>query len=67
MNKSQKIVKQFGEALCREAYRIHMEGEGAWTVGDYLSIHDKNGGVNVRRADNIIDAGRWLVTGESFA
>jgi hypothetical protein len=55
MNKSQKIVNNYGEALCREAYRIHMEGEGAWTVGDYLSIHDKNGGVNVRRADNIID------------
>ena len=61
--KANRIVKQFGKELCIEAYNLHEEGEGAFTVGMYLHILDKNGGVNVRRADNMIDAGRFICEG----
>ena len=59
--KAHKIASQFGRELCEEAVRLCDDiGEGGWTVGDMLDIRDKNGNVNLRRADNIIDAGRYL-------
>jgi hypothetical protein len=58
--KHEKIIKQFGRALCREAFEMHDSGEGGFTVGLYLDIMTKDGAVNVRRADNLIDAGRYL-------
>jgi hypothetical protein len=58
--KCNRIVKQFGAAKCIEAFELHDQGEGAFTVGLYLNILTKTGSVNVRRADNMIDAGRML-------
>ena len=61
LNKAHKIAQQFGYALCEEAVSLCDDGgEGGWTVGEYLNIVDKNGNVNLRRADNIIDAGRAI-------
>jgi hypothetical protein len=57
----QNIVENFGEDICLDAYAMSEGGEGAWTVGDCLNIVDKNGDVNVRRTDNIIDAGRAIM------
>ena len=59
--KAKKIAKQFGIEICIEAYNLSEVGEGGFTIAVYLNILDKNGNVNIRRADNIIDAGRAIV------
>ena len=59
-SKHEETLRKFGKDICREAYRLHARGEGAFTVGTYLDIKDKLGRINVRRADAMIDAGRYL-------
>lgn len=51
---ARRAVAKYGEATCREAFRIHtVDGEGACTVGCYLSL-------TTNQADAAINAGREL-------
>src|SRR5262245_52898619 len=51
--KAAKAVAQYGREVCIRAYLMHLQGEGAATVGIYL-------GLTTRQADAAIDAGREL-------
>lgn len=53
-----RAIEKYGEAICREAYRLHSEeGEGGRTVGIYL-------GLTTNQADAAINAGRAIEGGD---
>lgn len=59
IERHERNLDKFGLVNCLEAYRMHKVGEGAFTVACYLDLYTKDGSVNTRRADAMIDAGRY--------
>jgi len=57
-----KAITKYGYGTCREAYALHMDGNGASTVAH--SFASLNG--NTRSADAAINAGRELAEKNSI-
>lgn len=49
----EQTIMEYGVSACREAYALHLAGNGGNTVGDQFGGHTALG-------DALIDAGRWL-------
>ena len=52
-SKTERAIKNYGYDTCREAFRMHKQGDGASTIGFYLNL-------KTRQADAAIDAGEEI-------
>jgi hypothetical protein len=49
--RTEQAIINYGREVCLEAYDLHVQGNGAGTIGFYLNL-------TTRQADCAIDAGR---------